>query len=267
MTVQLSTPLANLIADGRNVRAAVGNFVRNIYSGTIPTGADSAINGTLLAQLTESSGTATYEVLPVWKVTIGGTVGGNVTINMGGAPMHATVTSVTDTGTTAGLVAAAINGTLIKNFGGFTASAVSSVVYITGPVGSGANLNALVCTSTVTSNITATVASSGLPDGNNGTTLGVAAANCCDYDQRAVAGVLTSSQTWSCTSAAASGTATWYRDVYSASDTGGVSTSYLRKQGTITSIGGGGDFELASTTITATTPVTATGATFTVPAN
>jgi hypothetical protein len=265
MTVQLSSKLANLIASGVDVRSAIGNFKRNIYSGTIPATADSAINGTLLAVLTKDGNAATFETLPKWKVTIAGTMGGIVTIKMGGSPIHAAVTSVTDATTTAALLATAINGSTIKPWSGFTATSTGADLYIYGPVGSGATLNALTCTSTVTASVTATVASSGLPDGTNGTTLGVTAVDCCDYDARSVAGVLTSTQTWKDNSADASGTAAWYRDVYDAADTGTATTAYLRKQGTITSTGGGGDFELASTSISATTPVQATGGTFTIP--
>jgi len=265
MPLQLSAKLAKLIADGLPIRSAVGNFKRLIYSGTMPATADSAINGTLLATLTKNGGAATFEVPPRWKVTIGGSMGGTVTIKMGGAPIHAAVTSVTDATTTAALLATAINGTLIKAFCGFTATSTGADLFVIGPVGSGASLNALVCSSAVTSSVTATVASAGLPDGTNGTTLGVDAVNCCNFDARAVNGLLTSTETWQDASADASGTATWYRDIYDASDVGAASTAFLRKQGTITSIGGGGDFELSSTTITATTPISATGATFTVP--
>ena len=262
--MQMSTKLANLIASGQDVRSAIGNFKRLIYSGTKPTTADSAINGTLLATLTKDGGAATFETRPVWAITIAGTMGGTVTVKMGGAPIHAAVTSATDATTTAAALAAAINGTTIKPFAGFTATSSGAVLSVIGPVGSGASLNALVCTTTVTNSVTATVASSGLPDGNNGTTLGVAAVNCCDFDARSVAGVLTSSQTWSTISAAATGTATWFRDVYDAADTGTASTAFLRKQGSVTTTGGGGDMELGSTLITSGTPVQVTGATFTV---
>ena len=262
--MQMSTKLANLIASGQDVRSAIGNFKRLIYSGTKPTTADSAINGTLLATLTKDGGAATFETRPVWAITIAGTMGGTVTVKMGGAPIHAAVTSATDATTTAAALATAINGTTIKPFSGFTATSSGAVLSVIGPVGSGASLNALVCTTTVTGSVTATVASSGLPDGNNGTTLGVAAVNCCDFDARSVAGVMTSSQTWSTTAAAATGTATWFRDVYDAADTGTASTAFLRKQGSVTTTGGGGDMELGSTLITSGTPVQVTGATFTV---
>ena len=260
--MQLSTKLANLIASGQDVRSAIGNFKRLIYSGTKPATADAAINGTLLATLTKDGAAATFETRPVWAITIAGAMGGTVTVKMGGAPIHDPVTSATDATTTATALAAAINATTIKPFAGFTASASGAVLSVVGPVGSGASLNALVCTAAVTDAVTATVASAGLPDGNNGTTLGVDAVNCCDFDARSVAGVLTSSQTWKDLSADAGGTATWYRDVYSDSDTGVASTAFLRRQGTITSVGGGGDMELGSTLITAGTPVEATNGTF-----
>lgn len=260
--MQLSTKLANLIASGQDVRSAIGNFKRLLYSGTMPASADAAINGTLLAVLTKDGGAATFETRPVWAVTIAGTMGGTVTVKMGGAPIHAAVTSVTDATTTAAALAAAINATTIKPFAGFTASSSGAVLSVIGPVGSGASLNALVCSTSVTDSVTATVASAGLPDGSNGTVAGVDAVNCCDFDARSVAGVLTSSQTWKDASADAGGTATWYRDVYDAADTGVASTAFLRKQGTITSVGGDGDMELGSTLITASTPVEVTGATF-----
>lgn len=264
--MQMSQKLANLIASGQDIRSAIGDFKRLIYSGTMPATADSAVNGTLLATLTKNGAAATFEVLPKWKVTIGGSVGGTVTIKMGGAPIHAAVTSAVSTDATAAAVAAAINATLIKPFAGFTATYTSgSDFYVVGPKGCGADLNALVCSSAVTASITATVASAGLPDGNNGTTLGVASANCCNFDARSVAGVLTSTESWQDTSADASGTAAWYRDIYDTTDTGAATTAFLRRQGTITAIGGNGDFELASTAVTATTPIIATGAIFTVP--
>lgn len=265
MSVQFSQKLAALMMGGMSIRQACGNFQRQIFSGTVPTNADTAINGTLLATLTLGGSVATYETLAQWQVVIGGTVGGTVMINKGGAPMYATaVTSVTDTPTTAAAVAAAINNSTIKNFGGYTASATSSTVTITAPVGTGATLNAATMTSTVTASITATVSGAGLP-----TTAGVAAANCCDYDQRPSQGtttnnpvtgsILTSSQTWSCTTPVASGTASWFRDVYSASDTGAGVTTFLRKQGTITTTGGGGDFTLPATSISPSTPISITG--------
>lgn len=260
--MQLSTKLANLIASGQDVRSAIGNFKRLIYSGTKPATADAAINGTLLATLTKDGAAATFETRPVWAITIAGAMGGTVTVKMGGAPIHTAVTSATDATTTATALAAAINATTIKPFAGFTASASGAVLSVVGPVGSGASLNALVCSTSVTDSVTATVASAGLPDGNNGTTLGVDAVNCCDFDARSVAGVLSSSQTWKDLSADAGGTATWYRDVYSDSDTGVASTAFLRRQGSITSVGGGGDMELGSTLITAGTPVEATNGTF-----
>lgn len=265
MTMQLSQKLANLIASGSDVRSAIGGFKRNIYSGAIPATADAAVNGTLLAVLTKDGAAATYEVLPRWKVTIAGTMGGTVTVKMGGAPIHAAVTSITDATTTAALLATAINGTLIKPFSGFTATSSGTDLFVIGPKGSGADLNALTCTATVTASVTATVASSGLPDGTNGTTLGVASANCCNFNARSVAGVLTSTEEWKDTSADASGTAAWYRDIYDATDAGAATTAFYRRQGTITAIGGGGDFELASTSVTVSTPITATGATFTIP--
>jgi hypothetical protein len=266
MSVQFSQKLASLIMGGMSVRQACGNFQRQIYSGTVPTNADTAINGTLLATLTNGGSAATYETLAAWTITIGGSVGGTVMINMGNAPMYATaITSVTSVANTANLVAAAINASTLKQFGGYSATSDGvSVVTVTAPVGTGNTLNARVVTSTVTSSITATVSAAGLP-----TTAGVNASNCCDYDQRPVQGtttnnpvtgsVLTSSQTWSCTTPVASGTATWYRDVYSASDTGAGVTGFLRKQGTITTTGGGGDFTLPATSITPSTPISVTG--------
>ena len=100
MSVQISAKLANLIASGQDVRSAIGNFKRLIYSGTKPTTADAAINGTLLATLTKDGAAATFETRPVWAITIAGAMGGTVTVKMGGASIHAAVTSATDATTT-----------------------------------------------------------------------------------------------------------------------------------------------------------------------
>ncbi len=263
MSIQFSQALAKKIVDGDCVRNVCSGFVRDIYAGTLPTNADTAINGTLLGTLTLNGGAATFETLPIWTVTIGGTVGGNVTINMGNAPMHAVVASVTDTGTTAAAVAAAINGTLIKFFSGHTATVVGSAISIKGPIGVGASINLQVATSTVTGTITAVVSNSGLP-----TTSGITAFNTCEFDQRAVQGttstnvtgaIITSSQTWSVTTPVASGVATYFRDRYSASDTGAGVTTFLRKQGTITITGSGGDMQLPSTSVSPATPISLTG--------
>ena len=135
MSVQISTKLANLIASGQDVRSAIGNFKRLIYSGTKPTTADAAINGTLLATLTKDGAAATFETRPVWAITIAGAMGGTVTVKMGGAPIHTPVTSATDATTTAAALAAAINATTIKPFAGFTASSSGAVLSVVAPVG------------------------------------------------------------------------------------------------------------------------------------
>lgn len=263
--MQFSQKLANLIASGVDVRSAASEFIRHIYSGAMPATADSAINGTLLAKLTKDGAAATYETLPAWKITIGGSMGGTVTIKLGACAIHAAVTSITDATTTAALLVTAINGTLLKAFSGFTASSTGADLFVYGPKGSGTSLNTMVCTTAVTSSVTATVAGDGTP-ADSGGTAGVAAVNCCDYDARSVIGVLTTTQTWKDTSADASGTATWYRDVYATADTGTATTAYIRKQGTITGIGGGGDMEMTNTVVTAGTPVEGTAAgSFTIP--
>jgi hypothetical protein len=129
----------------------------------------------------------------------------------------------------------------------------------------------MVIAATVTASATMTVAGTGKPASSGGTD-GVAAVDCLDYDALPVAGVLTSTQTWKDNSADADGVATWYRDVYSTliagvatTDDGTSRTDLIRKQGTVTSVGGGGDCTLTNTTITATTPVQGTSGTFTVP--
>lgn len=266
MSIQLSKKLATLIASGTPARTALSRFVRNIYSGTIPATADSAINGTLLATMTkDGNAVTTWETKPEWKIALSGADGTLDVVTLGGISiLPAATTSGTPTAVAA-LAAAAINAAF--NALGIAARSSSGDLFLTGPVGSGTSLNNMVAAATGTT-ITVAVASTGKPAASGGTDGVAADADFCAYDYPAVDGVLTATQIWKDSSADASGTATWFRDVYESGDTGTASTAYIRKQGTITSIGGGGDMELANTAITATTPVTTTSAaypTFTIP--
>lgn len=244
MAIKVSTSLANLIADRSSYRQAVTGGRLLLFSGTQPTSADSASNGTLLCTITESGGAFTGETLPVWTITLTGSAGSVDSIKMGGLELlSAAVNFTTDLTATATLVASAItsNYTLVD----YTATSSLGVIYITGPKTSGASLNNTVCVATTTA-MTATVSNSGLP-----TTAGVATVNGLTFSYPASSGGFVLSGSWSGT-AVASGTATWSRYVCDAADSGtNASTAYNRIDGSITVTGGAGDSTIDNTIVTA----------------
>ena len=261
--MQISAKQAATICDVSSVRAASNNFKRLIYSGTAPTTADSAINGTLLATLGSSSATApVLETLAKWTITI--TVGGTAVVAMDTPAI--TLTPAAGIAITADAAGATLLAKSISNNisfpADFIATASGTTVTIVAPVGSGVFYNSAKVTM---SGATGTYGGAlGVPS-----VAGVAASNCCGYDVASVGGVLTSTQTWQTLAAGAttSGTAAWFRDIYEAADDGSDQTAtklYRRRQGTITSIGGGGDLELSTTTIVAATPISVTTNTYTV---
>lgn len=94
---------------------------------------------------------------------------------------------------------------------------------------------------------------------SNGTSLGL------NLDTTATGGVITKApaETWSCSSAAASGTAGWFR-MREASDAGtGASTTAARLDGAIAT--SGAQMNLGSLTITAGAPFVLSAAAFTLP--
>jgi len=78
MALKLSTGLRNFLLGEGSMRKAFEDAVMNIYSGAAPTYADDAPTGTLLVQITKSSGavTANTRSTPkLQKVTLSGKIG------------------------------------------------------------------------------------------------------------------------------------------------------------------------------------------------
>lgn len=244
MAIKVSTGMANRIADRAAYRSVVTNGRVQIYSGIQPTNADTASSGTLLCTVTNASGAFTAETLPVWTLTLSGASGSLDSVKIGGIELlPAAVSFTTDLSTTAALVAAAITGafTLVD----YTATSNAAVVYITGPVGSGANLNSATCVATATT-LGATVSSAGAP-----TTSGVNAVNGVTFTYPATGGLFGRSGTWSGLGVA-SGTAGWFRFLCDGADTGtSASTTFARIDGSITVTGGAGDATIDNTGVTA----------------
>lgn len=251
MAIKVSTGMANRIADRAGYRSVVTTGRLQIYSGVQPTNADTASNGTLLCTITNAAGTFTAETLPVWTITLGGSAGSVDSIKIGGLELlGAAVPFTTDLTTTATALAAAITNsfTLVD----YTATSTNEVVYISGPIGSGAALNAAVCAATSTT-MSATVSNSGLP-----TTAGVTAVNGLQFTYPATGGAFAKNGTWSGLGVA-TGTAGWFRFLCDGSDAGtGASTTFARLDGSLTVAGGSGDATIDNTTISTGQQVTVT---------
>jgi len=221
MSLRESTGFRNFRQQHGSTKRALAGGVLLIYSGSQPTTADDAPNGTLLNTISLSSGTHTAETLSTGTVTLTGGASGSVdtiTVNsvdiLGGAvPFNGTLTQ------TATDVATKINTTL--SVPEYTASATGAVITISALPGTGTGPNTLVvaCTSTTVTNSTANM--SGGVASVNGLTFGMVAS-----------GVLAKSGTWSGT-AVADGTPGWYRFVRATADAAGSSTTAIRIDGSI----------------------------------
>ena len=251
MAYKDSTGLANELTDRNCLRQIIQGGRLLLFSSTQPTNADTASNGTLLGTITLASGAFTGETLPVWKITLAGTAGSLDSIKMGGLELlAAAVNFTTDLTTTAAAVAAAItNGYSLIDY---TATGSGADILITGPKGSGAALNATTCVATATT-LTATVANTG-----SVFTAGVDTVNGLKLTFPAVSGAVNMSGTWSGAGVAA-GTATWFRYLCDAADTGTGNTSTFRRiDGSVTATGGGGDCTIDNTSVSVGQTVTVT---------
>jgi hypothetical protein len=243
MAIKVSTGLANELTDRTCLRTNVAGGRLLMFTGSQPATADTASSGTLVCTVTNASGAYTAETLPVWTVALTGSSGTVDSIKIGGIELLAApVTFTVDLTTTAAAVAAAITAsyTMID----FTATGSVANVLISGPKGSGANLNSMVCTATATT-MSATPASAGAV-----TTAGVTAVNGLQFSFPASDGKVVQSGTWS-GAGVATGTAGYFRYCCDGADNGtSTSTAYRRIDGSITTTGGTGDIKLDNTSVT-----------------
>lgn len=247
MTWRVSTGLRNAVAHAQGLAGALNRGYIDIYSGSQPTSAD-GVKGTLLVQLTASSGALTKETRATGSVEITAAAGGSInTITVGGLniiPDGAITATVGNTAATASDLCDAINRNGIME-----ASLSGSTVTLKGRPGTGVTTAAVAGSlTTVTANYVAMGSGVAGVAPVNGLILGVPAS-----------GIITkpSTQVWSGI-AVAPGTASWGRFYSSqAADTGAALSAapwYPRLDG---SCGvGSGDFQLSTINIVLHLPVT-----------
>lgn len=240
MAVRLSTGLRARMQGDDGLRLALANSYMAFFTGVQPSSADAAPTGQRIMEFTKTGASFTGETQAEWKITLGGASGSLNTVKFGGASgwdiLGGAVSFITDLATTAAAAAAQINA-FVGN-AGFTARSSSADLYIKGPKGSGALLNALTLVTTVTT-MTAAVAGDATPSGSGGTA-GVTAVNGLNF-QPPVAGVLTKETgVWqgvggkTRTAAAIAGfaagnlTAGWLRIYGDAADDDSLSTVFAR---------------------------------------
>jgi len=252
VTIRLSTQLRNNIVGSTGVAASFAGGVIDIYTGTQPTTADSAITGTLLGRVSIASAAFVAETPASATITVGGSAGSINTLNIGTfniIPLGA-VAFITDAATTAQALADAINRNGIYRA---TYPGTGAIVTVVAPPGTGAAHNGLALAATVT---TMTATSSGNITG------GVAATAGLQWGAPS-AGTVSKSGVWSFNGANA-GTAGWFRIKASAADADGASTTAVRLDGSVAV--SGADMNLSNTVIAIGAPTTIDSLTVTMPA-
>ncbi len=255
MTLRFSTGLRNNLAGNKGFASTFNKGSINIYSGTQPATADSAVTGTLLGTVTISSGTLTQEVRASQTITVAGASGSIDTVAVGGLNIipDGAVAFVTDADTTAGLLCDAIN----RN-GLLDATVSGAVVTVLAPRGTGVTYNGTSFATTVTT-LTATVGGATMANG-------VAAVNGLTFGAPS-AGAVSKSGVWSFNGLPAAGagtTAGWFRLIASSADSGLASSVLERLDGSVAV--SGADMNLSNITIVSGAPNTVDTFTYTVPA-
>lgn len=240
MTIRFSTGLRNELASKNGFSSCFNKGSINIYSGTQPTTADSAVTGTLLGTVTISSGALTQETRASATITVAGASGSINTVTVGGLNIipSGAVAFTTDAATTAAALCLAIN-----TDGLFDATVSGAVVTVKPHAGAGTTYNGVALATTVT---TLTATSSGNLTG------GVAAVNGLTFAAPS-GGVLSKTGVWSF-NGIASGTAGWFRLIASESDAGGSSTTAIRMDGSVAV--SGADMNLSNISISIGAPNT-----------
>ena len=255
MSVRLSTGLRNAMNQGLSFSGAFNKGSIEIYSGSQPVTADSAVAGTLLGVVTLGSGALTKETQASQTITVAGASGSVNTVTVGGFNIipDGAVPFRTDAPTTASDLADAIN----RN-GIYTASVSGAVVTIKPRPGVGAAHNSYVVATTVT---TLTATSGGNMTG------GVSPVNGINFAS-SVGGTISkpSNQIWSFAGLAA-GTAGWFRFVGSIADAGAAISAapYLYRMDGSVAVSGA-DLNLSSIVIAVSAPTTIDSFAWTQPA-
>lgn len=242
MAEKLSTGLRNRLLDGMSWRRAFQDAIINVYSGTPPASADDPVTGVLLLKLTKASGAvaAGARSTPgIWKISIGDFHGAGdtvkVTVNLGarGAIVY-TFTNTPDAGTAEDVMAKVaqmlndVPGLMAIHVG---AGVAARTVLIQGAI-DGEDVDIVDGGGTITITPTEII---------------VAARINTIHFNAAASGAMVkkTGETWSGV-VLASGVAGYYRMVQT-SDDGGLSTTQIRKQGTIST--GGQELDMTNTSL------------------
>lgn len=241
-----STGLRNHIMSGGSVRGAMKGGRLLIYSGSQPTDADSAVQGTMLCEI-NAGGTWDDELQSAGSIELlTGAAGSVDTITvatvdiLGGA-----VNYVTSLAATAALVVTQINKYNPLGIKAVSDGDATPKITLYAPIGVSPVTWAVSSTcTTITKTDTAFDSEVAGDAGAYGLDFGLAAS-----------GAISKSGTWSGT-VTTGGQAGWFRLVGPLVDAGSSSTTLSRIDGTITSTGGGGDLTLTSTTLALNAPIT-----------
>jgi hypothetical protein len=257
MTLRLSAALRNYVENVGSLKNALSGGKIKIYTGSQPATAEAAPTGTLLATITDASGTHTQEVRATGTITLAGSSGSVTAVTVNSlAVLGETVAFDTDLTTTAANLAEAINE--YPSVPKITATSSGAKVTLHAPQGVGAGANGWVVDATCTT-LTST-------DVNMGSeTAGVSSANGLKFD-KASGGILDKldSQTWSGV-AVATGTAGWFRFEGPVADSGALDSteSQVRLDGAIST--SGAQLNMSSTSITSGATQTITSFPITLP--
>lgn len=229
MSLSFSTGLRNFLLEGGSLKQAFANGRIQIYTGSKPTTADSAISGTLLATITLAAGAYTPEVQAVGSVELTGGSSGSVnTLTADSiALLPAAVAFNVSLAQTAQDVITAVNNNP-KNTK-FVASLTStSTITLTAKPGLGTQGNGTVASTVTTITKTDTNLTGGT-DAVNGLIFGDAAAGKINKPTAALWQGL----------AVTDGTAGWFRLLGSIADSGvaDAAEKFLRIDGTIATSG------------------------------
>lgn len=249
--MDFSTGLINFVADRGSWQQATANGRLKIIDGAMPTTADAAQSGTVLAVVTKSGGAFTAEVRAAGSVKVTGGSASSDTIRVlsAGIPVSEVIPWTTSHAATAALIAASINTyTAGTRLYAVVDSGDATKVNIFAPVGTGANYNGIAVTTTLGGAATTTLVNfSG----------GVTCVNGLSFVGPPTAGKLLAAvgEVWNGTNLA-TGTARYARWEADPADDGLVTTTFRRIQGSIAT--SGGDFNLSSTSLVKDATVTIT---------
>lgn len=247
MALRYSTGAVQKMMSNASFKDIFQNGKLEIYSGAQPATPETAVTGTLLCTITESSLARTAEVLASGTVTLNTGAAGSVnTLTVNGVDILGAVvpfnTSLTQT--------AADVVTQCNNFKGaveYDVTSAGAVITITALSGTGTAPNTFVVASGVTTITKTDVNLSG----------GVTAVNGLKY-LNPVGGVLNKNTTLWTGVNGNSGTAGWYRMYGSVADAGGTDSTNtsIREDGAIAT--SAAELNMVSTTLTATATTTIT---------